>query len=146
MQMLFQPTRNEVREFFCGAWHKYEHRLILTSAEEMACQIIHCHPEYHDLLRDLEQAKQKNWLPEDGIMNPFLHLSLHLAVCEQLSIDQPQGIYALYEQQIQRGQDPHELLHDFIEALGEWMWALQKQGINASSDHYLELIKKKLCQ
>ena len=41
---------------------------------------------------DPERYHHKDYLPEMGDTNPFLHMSMHMAIKEQLSIDQPAGI------------------------------------------------------
>jgi len=89
---MFNPSRDQVRRFFCDAWQKDRQGLPLVGAETIAVDLIRLHPEYHALLADVERALSQEWTPEEGQMNPFLHLSLHLAVEEQISIDHPRGI------------------------------------------------------
>jgi hypothetical protein len=92
---MFNPTREQVRQFFCQAWQKHRQRSILEGAEVTAADLILQHPEYHALLEDPATAIEQEFSPESGQMNPFLHLSLHLAVAEQVSIDQPPGSFCL---------------------------------------------------
>ena len=87
--MLFNPSRREARQFFYDSWRKYEAHEPITPLEQIAVALIGAHPEYHALLRDRERWLEHDWRPEHGETNPFLHLSLHLAIEEQLSIDQP---------------------------------------------------------
>ena len=94
---MFNPSRDQVRQFFCTAWKKHQERLPLVGAEVTAADIAVRHPEYHTLLGDADQALGQEWTPEGGQMNPFLHLSLHLAIHEQVSIDQSPGIRAAFE-------------------------------------------------
>ncbi|MCK6391971.1 MAG: DUF1841 family protein, partial [Azonexus sp.] len=103
---MFNPSRDQVRQFFCATWQKFEAQQPLMGAEIAAAAIISQHPEYHALLRQTETALQQNWTPAQGTMNPFLHLSLHLAVQEQVDIDQPYGIRLVHEQLLQR-MDKH---------------------------------------
>ncbi|HZX32926.1 MAG TPA: DUF1841 family protein, partial [Rhodocyclaceae bacterium] len=107
---MFNPSREQVRRFFCDAWKKHLDRLPLVGAEVTAVDIIARHPEYHDLLSNTEGALDKEWTPESGQMNPFLHLSLHLAIFEQVSIDQPPGIRAAFEA-LRARLDPHGAEH-----------------------------------
>ena len=81
---MFSPSRDQVRQFFCAAWKKHQERLPLVGAEVTAADIAARHPEYHALLADSAGALEKEWTPEGGQMNPFLHLSLHLAIHEQV--------------------------------------------------------------
>ena len=94
---MFNPSREQVRSFFCEAWRKRCAREVVTGAEAVAADLIEQHPEYHALLGQPESALEQEFTPETGRMNPFLHLSLHLAIAEQISIDQPPGIRAEYE-------------------------------------------------
>src|SRR3954470_4592349 len=94
---MFNPSRDEVRQFFTETWRKQREGAILTPLEAMAADWIAEHPEYHAELPDAEAAQAQDYSPERGQTNPFLHLSMHLAISEQLSIDQPPGIRAAHE-------------------------------------------------
>ncbi|MDR1888764.1 MAG: DUF1841 family protein [Zoogloeaceae bacterium] len=137
---MFAPSRDEVRRFFCDAHKKQQERLPLSGAELPAADVIARHPEYHALLADPEAAQQE-WTPERGTMNPFLHLSLHLAIAEQLSIDQPPGIRAAFTRLTGR-MDAHAAEHVLLEALGEIVWAAQQRGVAPDNESYLEKIRK----
>jgi hypothetical protein len=89
---MYNPSRDQVRQFFCDTWGKYRQNLPLEGLETKALDVILLHPEYHGLLADRGGAVERDYTPDTGEANPFLHLSLHLAVEEQLSIDQPPGI------------------------------------------------------
>ena len=98
---LFNPSREEVRRFFCETWQKQTQSQILTPLETLATQWIAQHPEYHPLLSNTEAALQKDYTPEGGVTNPFLHLSMHLSISEQISIDQPPGIRDIQQRLVQ---------------------------------------------
>lgn len=138
---MFNPSREQVRQFFTEAWQKYRTAGVLTPLETMATDWIQQHPEYH---ADLEsgQAIQADYSVEAGQTNPFLHLSMHLAISEQLSIDQPPGIKAAY-QQLLATRDPHQAAHEIMECLGEVVWEAQRLGTPFSNDTYLDLIKRR---
>ncbi|MGH6624469.1 MAG: DUF1841 family protein, partial [Burkholderiaceae bacterium] len=104
---MFNPSRDDVRRFFCEAWRKHTQAEVLTPLEAMAIDWILEHPEYHADLADAEVAVAREDRIEDGRTNPFLHLSMHLAIAEQLSVDQPTGIRAIYEALVQRRGDSH---------------------------------------
>ena len=138
---MFNPSRDQVRQFFCAAWRKHQERLPLVGAEVTAADIAARHPEYHALLSDADQALGQEWTPEGGQMNPFLHLSLHLAIHEQVSIDQPPGIRAAFEGLRTRlGQ--HEAEHVILECLGETIWRAQRQGGAMDADAYLDAVRR----
>lgn len=124
---MFSPTTEEVRRFFRETWRKHRELQILTPLETMALDWILEHPEYDQALADVD-ATSTEYRIEDGRTNPFLHLSLHLAISEQLSIDQPPGIRAAYERLVQRHGDAHTAAHDVMECLGEIVWTAQRAG------------------
>ena len=139
---MFNPTRDQVRQFFCDAWKKHQERLPLVGAEVTAADIAARHPEYQALLADPQRALEQDWTPESGQMNPFLHLSLHLAIHEQISIDQPPGIRAAFVGLRQR-MDPHDAEHVLVECLGETILAAQRQGQAMDALAYVDAVRRK---
>ena len=94
---LFNPSRDQVRQFFFDAWAKYKNQQALTDLEVIALQVIQMHPEYHLVLDAPERYMEQAYFPEMGETNPFLHMSLHLSVLEQVAINQPIGIADAYQ-------------------------------------------------
>lgn len=140
--MLFNPTKDQVRQFFCDAWQKQRQGLPLVGAEIAAADIVSRHPEYHALLADARSALAKEWTPDGGEMNPFLHLSLHLAIHEQVSINQPSGIRPAFER-LRMRLDPHAAEHILLECLGETIWQAQRAGVQMDAQAYLEAILRR---
>ena len=101
---LFNPSRDEVREFFFGVWAKSQSGEPLSPLESMAHAIVLEHPEYHATLADPERHRHREWRPEGGETNPFLHLSMHLAIEEQVSTSRPE--YARRCESSPRGSIP----------------------------------------
>ena len=140
---MFNPSREQVRTFFCESWRKYRERRILEGAEVTAADLIAEHPEYHALLENPEAAVEQEFTPERGQVNPFLHLSLHLAVAEQISIDQPHGIKAAYAT-LRKKMDVHDTEHAIMECLGEAIWRSQRDRAPIDGQSYLECVLKKV--
>ena len=138
---MFNPTREQVRRFFCDAWRKHRERLPLEGAEATAADLIAEHPEYHAILEAPEAAVEKEFTPEGGQTNPFLHLSLHLAIAEQISIDQPPGIRAAYQTLRQR-LEVHDAEHAVMECLGEALWNAQRAGSTIDASAYLACLRR----
>ncbi len=138
---MFNPSRDQVRQFFADTWRKHRHEEILTPLEAIALDWIQEHPEYH---KDLEspEAAATDYSVEAGRTNPFLHLSMHLAIAEQLSIDQPPGIREAY-QRLSARSDAHRAAHEVMECLGQVVWEAQRQGVPLNSDTYLDLIRRR---
>jgi hypothetical protein len=140
---MFNPSRDQARQFFIEAWRKHRAREVLTPLEDMAARIVALHPEYQPLFEDADAALARDWTPESGEANPFLHLSLHLAIEEQLSIDQPFGIRAAFEALLARRGDRHAALHVVLECLGETIWQAQRNGGAFNGAAYLDHIRRK---
>jgi hypothetical protein len=140
---LFNPSRDEVRAFFFEAWRKFNAQLTLTDLEKMAVGVMHMHPEYHAILNAPEQYKHQVYFPEMGETNPFLHMSLHLSVLEQISINQPTGIQQIYAKLQTQHQNEHDAQHDILECLAETIWLAQRNQTGLDANHYLTLLQQK---
>ncbi|MFA5664707.1 DUF1841 family protein [Castellaniella sp.] len=137
---MFNPSKEQVRSFFTEAWQKRRTGAILTPLETMAADLVEQHPEYHTDLQDPDAAT-RDYPVEAGRTNPFLHLSMHLAIREQVSIDQPPGIRAAWTL-LRTRKGAHEAEHIIMEALGEVVWEAQRMGTPFDNAHYLELIRR----
>jgi len=139
---MFNPSRDQARRFFIDSWRKYRQRELLTQMEHLAVDIVLAHPEYHALLGDEERALAHDYAPESGELNPFLHLSLHLAVEEQLAIDQPPGLRPAFDLLLGRKAERHDALHAVLECLGETVWRAQREGTPPDGEAYLECVRR----
>ena len=138
---MFNPSRDQARQFLIDAWTKRRHRLPGTPMDALAADLVALHPEYHALL-EADDALTREWTPEHGETNPFLHLALHLAIEEQLSIDQPPGIRAAFNALQSRRGDRHEALHAVLDCLGEMLWRSQKSGLPPDGESYLDCVRR----
>ena len=110
----------------------------------MITQIIQQHPEYQDLLSDEQAHLDKDYTPEMGETNPFLHMSMHIAIVEQLSIDRPAGIKSLYQKLLSKYNDSHMVEHHIMECLGQMMWEAQRNQAMPDDQQYMECLRKLL--
>lgn len=140
---LFNPSRDEVREFFFDAWAKFKLQKPLTDLEKIGLGVMHMHPEYHRILDAPAQFKSQEYFPEFGETNPFLHLSLHLSILEQISINQPIGIAAIYEKLKLKHQNEHDAQHDILDCLAETIWQAQRNHADLDAAQYLQLMQQK---
>lgn len=141
---LFNPSRDEVREFFFSTWAKFKQNLTLIDLEKIALGVMHMHPEYHAILEAPEQFKNQEYFPEFGETNPFLHMSLHVSIFEQISINQPTGITAIYETLKIKHQNEHDALHEMLDCLAETIWQAQRNNTALDSAAYLHLLQLKV--
>jgi hypothetical protein len=139
---MFTPSREEARRFLVDTWSKYRAREPLSALEAKAAESISMHPEYHAVLEHPERFVERDWQPESGETNPFLHLSLHLAVAEQIGSDQPPGIRAQFERLRASRGDEHAALHAVLECLGEVIWSAQRHGTPPDAALYLACLER----
>lgn len=138
---MFDPSRDQVRTFFIDAWQKRQTGGVLTPLETMAADLIEWHPEYHAALAD-PGALSREHTVASGRTNPFLHLSMHLAIAEQVSIDQPSGIRQAHANMAARLGE-HEAAHEIMECLGQVIWEAQRLGKPLNNEAYIELIERR---
>jgi hypothetical protein len=135
---MFNPSREQVRDFFFETWRKYRSGEPLAGLETTALQIALLHPEYQPVLDDPERFREQEYFPELGETNPFLHMSLHMALEEQLSIDQPAGVVERFGKLVENKADRHDALHEAIECLAEMVWRAQRDNAPPDAAAYLE--------
>ncbi len=141
---MFKPTRDQARQLFFDAWSKYRHKEALTGIEQIALEVILLHPEYHSILEDKARYRDKDYLPEMGDTNPFLHMSMHVAIKEQLSIDQPVGICERFLRLQQQTGSEHDAIHQMMECLAEMLWQAQRSQTAPDTVFYFECLDRQL--
>lgn len=140
---MFAPSQHDVRRFFCDAHRKRQDGLPLTPLETVAADWIGQHPEYHAELSDVEAALAAVYDVDAGRTNPFLHLSMHLSISEQVSIDQPRGIKQAYELLAAKRGSAHDAHHEVMECLGQMMWESQRSGRPPDGEKYIDCVRRR---
>jgi hypothetical protein len=140
---MFAPTQSDVRDFFVAAHRKRAERLPLTPLETIAADWIEAHPEYGADLADAEAARAATYPAEAGRENPFLHLSMHLTISEQLAIDQPAGIRQAFELLARRLGSQHAAQHEVMECLGRMLWDAQRGGTAPDGESYVDCVRRR---
>ena len=141
---MYQPTRDQSRQLLFDTWRKYRQRETLSGMEIIALEAILLHPEYHGILEDPEQYLNKDYPPEMGVTNPFLHMVMHIAIKEQLSINQPVGICERFDQLLKKTGDEHDAAHQMMECLAEMIWQAQRNQTAPDVSIYFECLDKQL--
>ena len=100
------------------------------------------HPEYHAELADADAAVARNYDEIPERTNPFLHLSMHLSISEQCSIDQPRGIRQAVELLARRLDSLHDAHHAAMECLGQMLWDSQRSGRPPDGDAYVAAVQR----
>ena len=144
--MLIQPSQADVRHYFCGVYAKARSGSPLDAMETLVSQWIDEHPEYHATLSDVDTALRDMALANPNQENPFLHLSMHLSISEQSSIDQPPGIRQAVELLAARRDDLHAAHHEVMECLGRMIWESQRAGRPPDGEAYIEQVRHRATQ
>ena len=141
---MYGQDRAAIREIFFRAWAKYRQQLPLEGIETLIVTVADRHPEYHALLEQPELSQHQDFVAEAGAENPFLHMGLHITLEEQLAIDRPAGIQAIYQQLQQKSDDPHAVQHRMMACLGEVIWQAQQASQAPDDAAYLECLRRLL--
>ena len=139
---MFDPSRDQARSFLFDLWAKHRASQALTPLESLALSVVLEHPEYQRVLEDRDRYLDREWRPEGGETNPFLHLSMHLAIEEQLSIDQPPGIRAAVRS-LEARLGAHEARHEVMDCLAEMVWQAQRNRAPFDNAAYLDCLARK---
>jgi hypothetical protein len=138
---MFNPSREASRRFFAESWRKRRESLPATPMETLVADVIALHPEYHAFVDDVEGNLDKDWSPESGETNPFLHLGLHLAIAEQLQVDQPPGVRAAHAALTLEKGNRHDADHAVMDCLAEQIWQNQRNGLPFDNARYLACMR-----
>jgi hypothetical protein len=141
--MLIQPSQADVRRYFCGVYAKARSGAPLEPMEVLVSQWIDEHPEYHATLADVDAALRDMAVVDPNQENPFLHLSMHLSISEQSSIDQPPGIRQAVELLAARRDDLHAAHHEVMECLGRMIWESQRAGRPPDGEAYIAQVRQR---
>lgn len=135
---MFGTDRNQLRQMYRTAWEKHQQQQLLSPLEAQIADVIKEHPEYHNFITQLD----KDFLPETGESNPFLHMGLHLGLREQIATNRPKGINKIYKQLLKTKGSSHDAEHSMIECLAEAMWSSQQNNQPPDEVSYLKCLKK----
>jgi hypothetical protein len=140
---MFTPSQEDVRRFICTVYAKHQKNLPMEGVETLAALWMDEHPEYHADFADVDTALLKMYDVNDARTNPFLHLSMHLSISEQSSIDQPRGIRQAVELLTARRGDLHEAHHEVMEELGSMIWESQRAGRAPDGQAYIDRVQRR---
>ncbi len=141
--MLANLDREQLRQMYATAWEKRIQGKPLEPVEAMISDIVEMHPEYHSLLTTGDDALHKDYSPENGETNPFLHMGLHIGIREQLSTNRPQGIVEIHRKLSQKTDNPHDVEHIMMDCLAEMIWQSQRNTVMPDETEYLQCLKKR---
>lgn len=134
-------SRDQLRRAYIEAWRKHREGLPMEPLEAQIADVVALHPEYHAQLERPDDVLDRDYSPEGGQSNPFLHMGLHLAVRDQIRTDRPPGIRAAFEALAARVNEPHDAEHRIIECLAEALWEAQRAGRPPDEQAYLRRVQ-----
>jgi len=139
---MYNPTRDEARNFLFESWRKRRAGELLSPLEDLTAQLIDKHPEFHQLFSDPEKNQDRDYAPDGNVLNPFLHLMMHLTIEEQISIGQPHGIREQFARLTQKYESEHEAQHAMMDCLGEMIWQAQRNQTAPDAAIYISCLDK----
>ena len=138
--MIFGDDRHELRKMYADAWCKRCNAQALSPLEAQIADVVESHPEYHDAVSS--DVLDKDYTPEDGQTNPFLHMGLHLGIREQVATNRPAGVAGVYKKLAARSGDAHAAEHQMIDCLAESLWEAQSQNSAPNEERYLQRLHR----
>ena len=138
--MIFGQDRGELRRMYADAWQKRRDAVPMSPLETQIADVVEMHPEYHGDVMDGDL--DRDYTPDGGRTNPFLHMGLHLGIREQVATDRPAGIAAVYRSVTARCGDAHAAEHELIECLAEALWEAQAANQPPDEARYLERLQR----
>jgi hypothetical protein len=143
-KMFFNQDRATMRRYFADAWQRRRDNLPLEPLAMIIADIVAQHPEYHSLLENVDGAVDKDYSPEVGETNPFLHMALHSAIREQVNTNRPAGIAIVHQQLCHKRGDNHDAEHEIMECLVEALWQAQRNNTMPDEQDYLRKLQERL--
>ena len=142
---MFSNNRDSYRKAFVEAWQKQQDKLPMQPLEQLIAEVVKLHPEYHQLLKNIPTAIEKDFDEANGQQNPFFHMGMHITLMEQVITDRPAGIQQAYRQLLNKWQDQHTTEHAMMDCLGESLWQAQQRPDGTPDEQaYLQCVLKLL--
>ena len=138
--MIFWQDRDELRKMYTDAWKKRCDGVPLSALETQIADVIELHPEYHDAM--VTARLDRDYTPEEGETNPFLHMGLHLGIREQVATNRPQGIAQVFNNLAKQLGDAHAAEHEMIDCLAETLWEAQSHNTAPDEKQYLDTLRR----
>jgi hypothetical protein len=142
MPFFHDQGRSALRRMYTEAWRKHRLSLPVEPVEDQIIRVVQLHPEYAAVLEGEGETLERDYTPEGGQTNPFLHMGLHLAIREQVATDRPAGIADVHAALARGLGDVHAAEHAMIECLGEALWQAQRSGRAPDEASYLEALRR----
>ncbi len=142
MALFAGAGREELRRAWVEAWRKHREGRPLEPLEAQLADLVAAHPEYHAVLEAGAASESREWTPEGGQSNPFLHLGLHMAVREGVATDRPPGLRAAFSTIAEASGSAHEAEHRLLDCLAETLWEAQRERRAPDESAFLARVRR----
>ena len=132
---MIQTERNQLRQLFIDCWQHHQSKRPLDAAQKQILSVLLQHPEYHSLFNDCQTLINNDYTTDN---NPFLHMSLHLSLQEQLSTGRPKDIKKIYDDLCTKLGDQHVAEHQIMDIMANILWDAQQNNQPPCEQLYLE--------
>ncbi len=140
--MFYSKDRNQIRGFFRSSWQKFISKQPVEPLEALVGEVVSMHPEYHPMLENRQDDLDRDYQPEDGQTNPFLHMGMHITLREQFASNHPDGIESIYKKVLNKTGDPHKTEHLMMDCLAESLWQAQRKNELPEDQAYIQCLKQ----
>ena len=138
---MFSQDRSELRQVFLDCWKTKQDGRPLDALQQMIVSVIEQHPEYHRLL-ETQDSLDRDYHAAQGETNPFLHMSMHIALIEQITTDRPAGIRQVHQRLTEALGSAHDAEHRMMQCLSEAIWQAQRNNQPPDESAYFTCLKK----
>lgn len=133
--------RQQLRQRFYTIWQNLQVKQPIDALSQQIADVILMHPEYHFIFENPDKHLDKDYFPELGEINPFLHMGSHMGLREQLQTNRPEGIQSIHQQLTQKLSDPHQAEHQMIECLMAALWEAQRANAMPDEVAYMNALR-----
>jgi hypothetical protein len=139
--MFANSSREELRRRYVTAWQRRRDGLPLEPLDAQIADVIELHPEYQPML-EAPEALTHDFTVEQGQVNPFLHMGLHLGLREQLATNRPTGIAQVHARLARKLGSAHAAEHRMVDVLAETLWEAQRAARAPDEAIYMERLRR----
>jgi len=133
--------REAFRKAVYRIWNMIQAGLLdeMDESESGIAKILLDHPEYEEIFEDTEILDGREF--DAGTSgNPFLHISFHKMVDDQLASGRPEEVRFFLESMEDKGYDRHEIVHALMKILVCLISDAMKNQKSLDVNHYRRLL------
>ncbi len=102
--------------------------------------IMDLHPEF-DQVWDMGEMAVYPQEIDGKIVNPFVHIVLHVIIDKQINDEQPEFVAESYKRLVEIGMEEHEALHGIMSSFGDLHFGSFRSGDTFNNMEYQERLR-----